>query len=176
MNHRIQVREQVQRIVKVAQTVQGFGSVVTQIDLTHAGLPWAAVSLLLTMSQLSCISSGLAHHELFVSSQLALHFSANTIERILTMDTKLTVQAILSGSKQSDLVLSGIEEINNLIARYTVTEGASSPIDITRNLVTKLAWSPKQLCWAPCVKEVYNERVKIEFREAESLLWTNAWS
>lgn len=43
MNHRIKVREQFQRIVKVVETVKRFGPVVTEIDRIHAGLPWAGV-------------------------------------------------------------------------------------------------------------------------------------
>ena len=50
MNHRIKVRDQVQRIVRVAETVKQFGSAITQIDPVHAGLPLAGVNVLLTVS------------------------------------------------------------------------------------------------------------------------------
>lgn len=49
MNHRLKVREQVQRIAKVAEYVQGFGSVVANVDPIHAGLPWAGINVLLTV-------------------------------------------------------------------------------------------------------------------------------
>jgi len=49
MNHKVKVRESVQRIVKVVQTLQSFGNIATQIDPIHAGLPVAAVNTLLTL-------------------------------------------------------------------------------------------------------------------------------
>ena len=42
-----QVRDQVDRIVKVVQIAKDFGSAAAGLDPIHAGLPWAGVSILL---------------------------------------------------------------------------------------------------------------------------------
>jgi len=47
-NHRVKVREQVQRIMKIFQYAQDLGSVIVNIDPVHAGLPWAGINVLLT--------------------------------------------------------------------------------------------------------------------------------
>lgn len=49
MNHRLKIREQVQRIAKVAEYARGFGSIIANVDPVHAGLPWAGINLLLTV-------------------------------------------------------------------------------------------------------------------------------
>lgn len=49
MNHRLKIREQVQRIAKVAEYAKGFGSIIANVDPVHAGLPWAGINLLLTV-------------------------------------------------------------------------------------------------------------------------------
>lgn len=43
----LQVRDQVDRVVKVVQIAKDFGSAAAGLDPTHAGLPWAGVCLLL---------------------------------------------------------------------------------------------------------------------------------
>ena len=53
MNQKINVREQIHRIVKVVQTAQTLGSVAASLDPIHAGLPWAGVCVILTVRFLS---------------------------------------------------------------------------------------------------------------------------
>lgn len=49
MNHRPKVRDQIQRIAKVAEYAKGFGAIIASADPVHAGLPWAAINVLLTV-------------------------------------------------------------------------------------------------------------------------------
>lgn len=48
-NHRLKIREQIQRIARVAEYTKSFGSVIANVDPLHAGLPWAGINLLLTV-------------------------------------------------------------------------------------------------------------------------------
>jgi len=56
VNHRLKIREQLQRIAKVAEYAKGFGSIIANVDPVHAGLPWAGINLLLTVRLFSDIS------------------------------------------------------------------------------------------------------------------------
>ena len=49
----VEVREQVDRIVKIVLVAKDFVSSVASMDPIHAGLPWAGVCLLLPVSDLS---------------------------------------------------------------------------------------------------------------------------
>jgi len=55
MNHKLKIREQLQRVAKVAEYARGFGSIIANIDPVHAGLPWAGINLLLTVRYFSNI-------------------------------------------------------------------------------------------------------------------------
>jgi hypothetical protein len=53
----VEVREQVDRIVKVVLVAKDFVSPVASIDLVHAGFPWAGVCMLLPVSDLELLDS-----------------------------------------------------------------------------------------------------------------------
>lgn len=46
----IVVRDQAERIVKFVQTFSSLGSTIASIDPIHAGIPWAGVCVILTVS------------------------------------------------------------------------------------------------------------------------------
>lgn len=144
MNHRIKVRDQVQRIVRVAETVKGFGTVITQIDPVHAGLPLAGVNVLLTVSH-HLIGSGsgvfICIRMAGTVPKLSKHWETSIVHlSVLDLISKtyalwkprscmtllkkdiLTRQIILNDFKQNEDVLDGIEEFHRLIARYSAIE------------------------------------------------------
>jgi hypothetical protein len=49
-NNTIQVRDQVDRIVKLVMVAKDFASTAAALDPVHAGLPWAGVCMLLPVS------------------------------------------------------------------------------------------------------------------------------
>jgi len=53
----VKVRKQVNRIVKVMLVAKDFVSSVANMDLVHAGLPWAEVCMLLPVSDLELLLS-----------------------------------------------------------------------------------------------------------------------
>ncbi len=53
----VEVREQVDRIVKVVLVAKDFVSSVANMDPVHAGLPWAGVCMLLPVSDLELLLS-----------------------------------------------------------------------------------------------------------------------
>lgn len=48
-SHSIEVREQVDRIIKIVTVAKDFVSSVASLDPIHAGLPWAGVCMLLPL-------------------------------------------------------------------------------------------------------------------------------
>ncbi|MCJ1229232.1 hypothetical protein MMC12_005897 [Toensbergia leucococca] len=97
-NESVEIRQQVDRIVKVVLVAKDFISSVASLDPIHAGLPWTGVCLLLPVSSQAFSSS------------------------VLSCSLPFRPQLVVNDSKQRTAAIDGLESISETIRRYTEIE------------------------------------------------------
>ena len=93
-NKPIHVRTQIDRIVKLIGVFKDLGTLIAGLDPVHAGLPWAGICFLISVSLLPLLQ--LEYADVFA-------------------------QPILNDSDQNRSLLDGLDIITEIVARYRIT-------------------------------------------------------